>query len=139
MKSIEAMWRRAKLIFRHAKNTTLPRLKAKAMELKRRHGPAMNAIRHADVLIAKWPNYYSLARKAKANIKKAKRSDAVATLVRNIEYGKVLWIPVEKRAGALLFVELHAGGIELEEARLKQLGLDRHDVEALEQLVKNSF
>ncbi|VVB74592.1 Uncharacterised protein [uncultured archaeon] len=139
MKSFETVWRRVKTRVNRVKNNLVPRLRAKTAELHRRYGPAMNAIRHADVLIANWRGYPSLVRKARTNIKRAKKLEIVSSLVRDIEYGRVLWIPIEKRAGALLFVELCAGGVEVEASRLRKLGLDKYDVEALEQLVKNSL
>jgi len=143
MKSLGNVWRsllkKSKNRIKRVKSNLVPRLQAKVARLRRRYGPAMNAIRHADVLIANWQGHHSLVRKARMNIKRAKKSEIVSSLVRDIEYGKVLWIPIEKRAGAFLFVELYAGGVEVEEARLKKLGLDGSDVEALKQLVKNSL
>jgi|GEM_PF-1875653 len=139
MQYFRSILKKIRTSVKRIKNNTLPKLNAKARELKRRYGPAMQAIRHVDALISDWSKYPSLARKARANIKRTGRKEIVSKLVMDIEYGKVPWIPMEKRAGALLFVGLEAGGVEVEKSRLIKLGLDKYDVEALKQLVKNSL
>ena len=106
-------------------------------ERVKHHDAAFSVFNQSERIIHdQWPKYHTLRRQAAAMMKQRGKEELIQKLVDDMMFGRVRWLPQEKRGAALLYAQLAIAGIEVDREKLFSIGLTNREINGVEALVK---
>ena len=77
-----------------------------------------------------------LSSRAEMEISGGPKKDVWQRVVRGILLGEVSWMNPKMRNVSAIYAEVKIAGIKYDEASFMEFGLDKHDLDAIEQVIK---